>query len=105
MLLSIHQYEATPNTFKLCGAVGIGLDLIYKRLSSRLRMQNRCSALVINPEMKRIKIKDLFVWNNITDSQSLEQVLDATNNGHQNGCIRLIELTFHDLDKRVNYNA
>jgi len=50
---------------KLHGEVGIGLDLIYERLSSRLRIQIRCSTLVINPEMKRIKIKDLFVWNDI----------------------------------------
>ena len=65
VLPSINQCEATPKTLKLRGEVGIRLDLIYKRLSSRLRIQIRYSILVINPEMKRIKIKDLFVWNNI----------------------------------------
>ena len=61
VLPSINQCEATPKTLKLHGEVGIGLDLIHERLSSRLRIQIRCSTLVINPEMKRLKIKDLFV--------------------------------------------
>ena len=44
----INQCKATPKILKLRGKVGIGLDLMYKRLSSRLRMQIRCSTLIIN---------------------------------------------------------
>ena len=88
---------------KLHGEVGIGLDLIYERLSSRLRIQIRCSTLVINPEMKIIKIKDLFVSNNIVDSPSLEQVSDGINVSEQNRYMHLIGLTFYDLDNEINY--
>ena len=59
MLPSINQCEATPKSLKLRSEVGIGLDLTPERLSRR--MQIRCSTLVMNQEMKRIKVKDLFV--------------------------------------------
>jgi len=103
VLPSINQCEATPKKLKLRGEVGIGLDLIYERLSSRLRIQIRCSTLVINPEMKIIKIKDLFVSNNIADSPSLEQVSDGINVSEQNRYMHLIRLTFYDLDNEINY--
>ena len=103
VLPSINQCEATPKTLKLCSEVGIGLNLMHERLSSRLRIQIRYSALVINPEMKLIKNKNLFALNNAADSLSLEQPLHATNISGQNRQIHLIGLIFYNIDKKVNY--
>lgn len=60
VLLSINQYKATPKILKLCSKVDIKLDLTNERLSSRLITQIRCSILIMNSEIKRIKISQFF---------------------------------------------